>query len=186
MVDLITSGLSRTLMLADSSAKAAAQPMNLVSREMKKSNPNMELIARAGQYGSAELGKADKSLKEAQEELKKAQKLAKEEKKAEDEARLEEKKAENAAEKAEKAEKTESEKQVTSTQTVTDPTVSQTPENHAENPLPQTDLIEISPEAALQMPQHKPVVVDVPKVYTPTVAAVTMNAHTQPKVNTIA
>lgn len=180
MVDLITSGLSRTLMFADSSAKAAAQPMNLVSREMKKTNPNMELIARAGQYGSAELGKADKSLKEAQEELKKAQKLAKEEKKAEDEARLEEKKAENAAEKA------ESEKQVASTQTVTDPTVSQTPENHAEHPLPQTDLIEISPEAALQMPQHKPVVVDVPKVYTPTVVAVTMNTHAQLKVNTIA
>lgn len=183
MVDLITSGLSRTLMFADSSAKAAAQPMNLVSREMKKTNPNMELIARAGQYGSAELGKADQSVKEAQEELKKAQKLAKEEKKAEDEARLEEKKAENAAEKAEKA---ESEEQTASTQTVTDPTVSQTPEDHAKVPLPQTDLIEISPEAALQVPKHQPVVVDVPRIYTPMVVAVTMNTHAQPKVNTIA
>lgn len=100
MANLITSGLSIALMSADSSAKAALKPMNMVSRELHKRDPDLELIERAGTYGGMKLDQAGKSLEKAREELKEAQEAARQEEKAEREARLEEKTAERTAEKA--------------------------------------------------------------------------------------
>ena len=95
MANLITGGLSIALMSADSSAKAALKPMNMVSRELHKRNPDLELIERAGTYGGMKLDQAEESLEKAREELKEAQEAARQEEKAEREARLEEKAAEN-------------------------------------------------------------------------------------------
>lgn len=188
MVDLMTSGLSRALLAADSSAKTATQPMTLVSREMQKRNPNMEIVERAGKYGSAELKKADKSLNEAQEELKKAQKLAREEKKAEDKAKLEEKIAEKAAEQAveQAPEQVQPEVYVESSGEVIDPAVAQTPDGNTTVQPPQVDTLEMSPEALLKIPQHKKIVVDIPKTYTPTRVAVTADVSPQPKMDVTA
>lgn len=98
MANLITGGLSIALMSADSSAKAALKPMNMVSRELHKRNPDLELIERAGTYGGMKLDQAEESLEKAREELKEAQEAARQEEKAEREIRLEEKAAEKAAE----------------------------------------------------------------------------------------
>ena len=98
MANLITGGLSIALMSADSSAKAALKPMNMVSRELHKRNPDLELIERAGTYGGMKLDQAEESLEKAREELKEAQEAARQEEKAEREVRLEEKAAEKAAE----------------------------------------------------------------------------------------
>ena len=95
MANLITGGLSIALMSADSSAKAALKPMNMVSRELHKRNPDLELIERAGTYGGMKLDQAEESLEKAREELKEAQEAARQ---AEREIRLEEKAAEKAAE----------------------------------------------------------------------------------------
>lgn len=104
MANIITGGLSMALMSADSSAKAAIKPMNMVSRELHKRDPDLELIERAGMYGGMKLDQAGQSLDKAQEELREAQKAASQEEKAEMENRLEEKAAEKTAErKAEKA-----------------------------------------------------------------------------------
>lgn len=46
MTNLISGGLSYALLSADSSAKAALKPMNMVSRELRKQNPDLELIER--------------------------------------------------------------------------------------------------------------------------------------------
>ena len=102
MTNLISGGFSFALMSADSSAKAALKPMNMVSRELRKQNPDLELVERAGKYGGNELNKADESLDKAQEELMKAQKIAKQEEKAEREEKLKEK----ATEKKEKESQT--------------------------------------------------------------------------------
>lgn len=102
MTSLISGGFSFALMSADSSAKAALKPMNMVSRELRKQNPDLELVERAGKYGGNELNKADESLDKAQEELMKAQKIAKQEEKAEKEEKLKEK----ATEKKEKESQT--------------------------------------------------------------------------------
>ena len=100
MANLITGGLSIALMSADSSAKAALKPMNMVSRELRKRDPDLELIERAGTYGGMKLDQAGDSLEKAREELKEAQEAARQEEKAEREARLEEKAAEREAQKA--------------------------------------------------------------------------------------
>lgn len=97
MTDLLSGGLSFALLSADSSAKAAQRPMNMVSRELKKTDPDLELVERAGKYGGGEIGRAGKALDLAQEELKEAQKKAGRQKKEEMEARLEEKSAQKAA-----------------------------------------------------------------------------------------
>ncbi len=102
MTNLISGGFSFALTSADSSAKAALKPMNMVSRELRKQNPDLELVERAGKYGGNELNKADESLDKAQEELMKAQKIAKQEEKAEREEKLKEK----ATEKKEKESQT--------------------------------------------------------------------------------
>ena len=59
-------------MSADSSTRAATKPMNMVSRELRKQDPDLELIERAGKYGKDELNKADDALTKASEELKKS------------------------------------------------------------------------------------------------------------------
>lgn len=97
MTDLLSGGLSFALLSADSSAKAAQRPMNMVSRELKKTDPDLELVERAGKYGGGEIDQAGKALDLAQEELKEAQKKAGRQKKEEMEARLEEKSAQKAA-----------------------------------------------------------------------------------------
>ena len=51
LANLITGGLSFALMSADSSAKAALKPMNMVSRELRKRDPDLELVERASMYG---------------------------------------------------------------------------------------------------------------------------------------
>ena len=91
MTNLLSGGFSYALMSADSSAKAALKPMNMVSRELRKQNPDLELVERAGKYGGNELNKADESLDKAQEELMKAQKITKQEEKVEREEKLKEK-----------------------------------------------------------------------------------------------
>lgn len=103
MANLITGGLSFALMSADSSAKAALKPMNIVSRELRKRNPDLELVERASMYGGNELDHAGEALARAREELEESQKAAVQEKKAEMEARLEEKTAEKAAEREQAA-----------------------------------------------------------------------------------
>lgn len=177
MVDLMSSGFSRALLAANSSAKAAAHPMNIVSREMQKSNPDMQVIQRAGKYGNAELNKAGKSLNDAQEELKKAQKIAKEEQKAEEKARLEEKKAEAATE------KTEAQSQVNSTGAVTSPTPTQNADGKVSIETPQADRIELSPEALSKIQQQNTVVIDAPKIYSPAAVAVAAAPAPQPTIN---
>lgn len=99
MTNLLSSGLSTALLAADSSAKAALKPMNMVSRELKKSDPDLELVERAGKYGGNELNRAADALDQAQEELKEARWTARREEKEEAEARLKEKAEEKAAEK---------------------------------------------------------------------------------------
>ncbi len=112
MADLITGGLSFALMSADSSAKAALKPMNMVSRELRKRDPDLELVERASMYGGNELDHAGEALARAREELEEAQKAAVQEEKAEMEARLEEKTAEKAAEReAEKEAEREAERE---------------------------------------------------------------------------
>ena len=69
-------------MSADSSAKAALKPMNMVSRELRKQNPDLELIERAGKYGGNELNKAEEALIKVQKELMESQKIAKQKEKA--------------------------------------------------------------------------------------------------------
>lgn len=103
LANLITGGLSFALMSADSSAKAALKPMNIVSRELRKRNPDLELVERASMYGGNELDHAGEALARAREELEESQKAAVQEKKAEMEARLEEKTAEKAAEREQAA-----------------------------------------------------------------------------------
>ncbi len=99
MMNLLSSGLSYALLSADSSAKAALKPMNMVSRELKKQDPDLELVERAGKYGGKQLEEAQGSLEQAQEELKESQRMARQQEKQEMEARLKEKTAEKAAEK---------------------------------------------------------------------------------------
>ena len=103
LANLITGGLSFALMSADSSAKAALKPMNMVSRELRKRDPDLELVERASMYGGNELDHAGEALARAREELEESQKAAVQEKKAEMEARLEEKTAEKAAEREQAA-----------------------------------------------------------------------------------
>ena len=98
MTNLISGGLSYALMSADSSAKAALKPMNMVSRELAKQNPDFELVERAGNYGGKELERAEDALVKAQKELKESQKKAKQNEKAEMEARLKEKATEKTSE----------------------------------------------------------------------------------------
>ncbi len=78
-------------MSADSSARAATKPMNMVSRELRKQDPDLELIERAGKYGKDELNKADDALTKASEELKKSQEAARHQEKSETEEQLKEK-----------------------------------------------------------------------------------------------
>ena len=83
--------MSYALMSADSSARAATKPMNMVSRELRKQDPDLELIERAGKYGKDELNKADDALTKASEELKKSQEAARHQEKSETEEQLKEK-----------------------------------------------------------------------------------------------
>ncbi len=94
-MSILTSGLTTALLSAQSSAKLASQPMNMVSRELKKLNPDLQIIKRAGSYGGDLMQKADKSLEQAQEEFRKAQEIASEEKKIEEKLKLEEQLTEN-------------------------------------------------------------------------------------------
>lgn len=103
MTNLISGGLSYALMSADSSAKAALKPMNMVSRELKKQNPDLELIQRAGKYGGKELNKAEDALAKAQEELIESQKTAKQKEKTEIEEKLKENAEERKEDKSQKA-----------------------------------------------------------------------------------
>jgi vacuolar-type H+-ATPase subunit H len=103
MTNLISGGLSYALMSADSSAKAALKPMNMVSRELKKQNPDLELIQRAGKYGGKELNKAEDALAKAQEELIESQKTAKQKEKTEIEEKLKENAEEKKEDKSQKA-----------------------------------------------------------------------------------
>ncbi len=73
LANLITGGLSFALMSADSSAKAALKPMNMVSRELRKRNPDLELVERASMYGGNELDHAGEALARAREEQKEAE-----------------------------------------------------------------------------------------------------------------
>lgn len=103
MTNLISGGLSYALMSADSSAKAALKPMNMVSRELRKQNPDLELIERAGKYGGNELNKAEEALTKAQKELMESQEIAKQKEKAEMEEKLKEKAAEKKEMESQKA-----------------------------------------------------------------------------------
>lgn len=96
MINLLNSGLSTALLSADSSVKSAVKPMNMISREMMKSEPNLGLIERAGSYGTQHLNNANDLVDQAQKELIEAQKTAKAEEKADNKAKLEKKAAENA------------------------------------------------------------------------------------------
>lgn len=107
MNNLITSGLNCALMAAESNAKVATKPMNMVSRELKKQNPDMELVERAGKYGMQELSKANEEMEKAREELQKAQKIEKQEKKIEQEEKLNEKSSEKVEGKENSTEETE-------------------------------------------------------------------------------
>ena len=98
MTNLISGGLSYALMSADSSARSAVKPMNMVSRELRKQNPDFELIERAGKYGGNELSKAEEALVKAREELKEAQDAARQKEKAELKERLQEKAVEKSEE----------------------------------------------------------------------------------------
>ena len=109
MANLITGGLSFALMSADSSAKAALKPMNMVSRELRKRDPDLELVERASMYGGNELDHAGEALARAREELEESQKAAVQEEEAEMEARLEEKAAEREAEKEAEQERADGE-----------------------------------------------------------------------------
>lgn len=95
MLNLLNSGLSTALLAADSSAKSAEKPMNMISREMMKDDPNLGVIERAGNYGSQHLNKANESIEQAKKELLAAQTAAKKEEKAEKKADLEKKSAES-------------------------------------------------------------------------------------------
>lgn len=103
MANIISSGLSYALMSADSSARAATKPMNMVSRELRKQDPDLELIERAGKYGKDELNKADDALTKASEELKKSQEAARYQEKSEMEEQLKEKALKKNDETAKKA-----------------------------------------------------------------------------------
>ena len=103
MTNIISSGLSYALMSADSSARAATKPMNMVSRELRKQDPDLELIERAGKYGKDELNKADDALTKASEELKKSQEAARHQEKSEMEEQLKEKALKKNDETAKKA-----------------------------------------------------------------------------------
>lgn len=103
MTNIISSGLSYALMSADSSARAATKPMNMVSRELRKQDPDLELIERAGKYGKDELNKADDALTKASEELKKSQEAARHQEKSETEEQLKEKALKENDETAKKA-----------------------------------------------------------------------------------
>ena len=103
MANIISSGLSYALMSADSSARAATKPMNMVSRELRKQDPDLELIERAGKYGKDELNKADDALTKASEELKKSQEAARHQEKSETEEQLKEKALKENDETAKKA-----------------------------------------------------------------------------------
>ena len=95
--------MSYALMSADSSARAATKPMNMVSRELRKQDPDLELIERAGKYGKDELNKADDALTKASEELKKSQEAARHQEKSETEEQLKEKALKENDETAKKA-----------------------------------------------------------------------------------
>lgn len=99
MTNLLSTGLSYALLSADSSAKAALKPMNMVSRELEKRDPDLELVERAGKYGGMQLDRAGDALKQAQEELRESQRTARQQEKQEMEERLKEKAAEKTAEK---------------------------------------------------------------------------------------
>ena len=103
MANIISSGLSYALMSADSSARAATKPMNMVSRELRKQDPDLELIERAGKYGKDELNKADEALTKASEELKKSLEAARHQEKSEMEEQLKEKALKKNDETAKKA-----------------------------------------------------------------------------------
>ena len=103
MTNIISSGLSYALMSADSSTRAATKPMNMVSRELRKQDPDLELIERAGKYGKDELNKADDALTKASEELKKSQEAARHQEKSETEEQLKEKALKENDETAKKA-----------------------------------------------------------------------------------
>lgn len=90
-------------MSADSSTRAATKPMNMVSRELRKQDPDLELIERAGKYGKDELNKADDALTKASEELKKSQEAARHQEKSETEEQLKEKALKENDETAKKA-----------------------------------------------------------------------------------
>ena len=76
-------------MSADSSTRAATKPMNMVSRELRKQDPDLELIERAGKYGK--------------DELKKSQEAARHQEKSETEEQLKEKALKENDETAKKA-----------------------------------------------------------------------------------
>ncbi|EOS79629.1 hypothetical protein C817_02401 [Dorea sp. 5-2] len=90
-------------MSADSSTRAATKPMNMVSRELRKQDLDLELIERAGKYGKDELNKADDALTKASEELKKSQEAARHQEKSETEEQLKEKALKENDETAKKA-----------------------------------------------------------------------------------
>ncbi len=77
--------------------------MNMVSRELRKQDPDLELIERAGKYGKDELNKADDALTKASEELKKSQEAARHQEKSETEEQLKEKALKENDETAKKA-----------------------------------------------------------------------------------
>ncbi len=90
MSNLLSSGVTFALLSADTYSNVATKPMTMVSQELKKRNPDLELVNRAMSYGSQELNKAEKASELAQKEMEQSAKEAKAEKEHEDAVRLEE------------------------------------------------------------------------------------------------
>lgn len=61
---MLTSGVSFSLLSADSFVQMATKPMNIVSQEMKMANPDMERVNRAVDYGTQELEFSQEALKQ--------------------------------------------------------------------------------------------------------------------------
>ncbi len=182
MSNLLSAGFTFALLSADSYSMTATKPMTMVSQELKKREPNSELVKRSMSYGSQELDKANKSANLASEELKKAQEEAAAKKKAEDAARLEEKRQENKLENEKLQESVGSENVTTesvgSTDTVVTPESTGAVDGVVTTPPVIADSVEISAEALKQIVTASPsanIVADVPKTYSPTKVATAMS-----------
>lgn len=165
MSNLLTSGVTLSLITASSYAKTAAAPMSMASREMKKTDPNFDLINRTMSYGTKELSKADSATKKAQEELQKAQEIARAEDKAEKDAKLEQAIAESKLTKDQLSEVASTDS-INTVDKVVDGEIEVSASNATESI--KQDTVELSKEVKLKIANTNSVSVsvDVPKVHT--------------------